>query len=238
MINRVINKLKVIGLYMTSASKRALLNVKREELTYLQSAAIFSLYDTVKQVEKQRIPGLFIEAGCALGGSAIIVAKAKDMSRPFRIYDAFGMIPPPSKHDGEEVHARYEEIKNGTSKGIGGNTYYGYNDDLLATVKANLSRHGFPIEHHRIDLVKGYFEETMKVDEAVAFAHIDCDWYESVRICTEEIAPKLSLGGKMVYDDYFDWSGCQMAVDEYFENRKDTFQVETVNKKIHVTRIK
>ena len=48
-----------------------------------------------------------------------------------KVYDVFGMIPPPGEKDGADVHQRYATIAGGASKGIGGETYYGYRDDLL-----------------------------------------------------------------------------------------------------------
>ena len=51
-----------------------------------------------------------------------------------KVYDVFGMIPPPGERDGADVHQRYATIAAGASKGIGGETYYGYRDDLLAEV--------------------------------------------------------------------------------------------------------
>lgn len=44
------------------------------------------------------------------------------------------MIPPPGEGDDVRSHERYAEIKDGRSKGIGGETYYGYVDDLYARV--------------------------------------------------------------------------------------------------------
>ena len=71
-----------------------------------------------------------IEAGTARGGSAIVMAAAKAPDRPMKVYDVFGMIPPPTEHDGADVHGRYAKIAGGEAKGVGGETYYGYRDDL------------------------------------------------------------------------------------------------------------
>ena len=47
-----------------------------------------------------------------------------------KVYDVFGMIPPPGEHDGADVHERYAKIAAGDARGVGGETYYGYRDDL------------------------------------------------------------------------------------------------------------
>ena len=82
--------------------------VREEGLTSLSAAALDDLHRTVQSIEKQPLPGLFIEAGCALGGSALVIAAAKRPDRPFNVYDVFGMIPPPGEKDGPDVHRRYE----------------------------------------------------------------------------------------------------------------------------------
>ena len=62
--------------------------VREEGLTYLSAAALDDLHRTVQSLETHRVPGLFIEAGCALGGSALVVAAAKRPERRFNVYDA------------------------------------------------------------------------------------------------------------------------------------------------------
>jgi len=70
----------------------------------------------------------------------------------------------------------------------------------------------------------GLFEETLRIDEPIALAHIDCDWYDSVKLCLERITPNVVPGGVLVIDDYRDWVGCRRAVDEYFAGRGDEFR--------------
>ena len=221
---------------VTNSEKADLIRIKTDHLTYLTTKDLFNLYDTAKSIENAGIPGIFIETGCALGGSAIAISKAKETARPFRIYDAFGMIPPPSDKDDADVHARYQEIKDGQSAGIGGNLYYGYTENLEAVVAANLTRHGVAPIANNTQLIKGYFENTLAIDQPVAFAHIDCDWYESVMVCLHEIAPRLSVGGKLIFDDYYEWSGCRQAVDTYFAAKKADYMFSPIGRKLHVTR--
>ena len=96
------------------------------------------------------------------------------------------------------------------------------------------ARHGVPVADHNIELVQGLFEDTVRLDEPVAFAHLDGDWYESTMTCLTRIAPLLVPGGRIVLDDYYTWSGCRRAVDEYFTGR-DGFRMEH-RTKLHVVR--
>ena len=81
------------------------------------------------------------------------------------------------------------------------------------------AHHGVPIEANAIELIRGRFEDTITLDEPVALAHLDGDWYASTMTCLTRIAPLLSRGGRLVIDDYDAWSGCRAAVDEYFADR-------------------
>ena len=76
-----------------------------------------------------------------------------------------------------DVHDRYRIIVEGKSKGIGGDNYYGYVDNLYEVVQSNLSSFGINSKERSVLLIKGLVQETLKIDQPVAFAHIDVDWY-------------------------------------------------------------
>jgi hypothetical protein len=162
------------------------------------------------------------------------MAAAKAPERPMKVYDVFGLIPPPSDHDGADVHERYAKITAGEARGPGGDTYYGYRDDLYAEVTESFARHGVPVQERSVELIKGLFEDTIEGDEPVALAHLDGDWYESTMTCLTRIAPRLVSGGRIVLDDYYAWSGCRTAVDEYFKDR-DGFRLQH-GSRLHVIR--
>ncbi|MEZ5329498.1 MAG: TylF/MycF/NovP-related O-methyltransferase [Verrucomicrobiales bacterium] len=209
--------------------------VRADSLTFLEVEALNDLYYTVKAIERERIPGCLIETGCAAGGSAIVLANAKQVNRPLAVYDVFGMIPPPSEKDEEDVHRRYELIKAGGAEGIGGRAYYGYEEDLMQAVIDSFDRHDLPVGRNNVRMIKGLFEDTITLDEPVALAHIDGDWYESVYVCLERIAPNLVLGGRFVIDDYDAWSGCRKAVDDFFKGRSEEF-VFVKKSRLHIVR--
>lgn len=217
------------------AAERAIRAVLDEHLSYLEPAALRTLASVVEDVEAGGIEGIVVEAGTALGGSAIVMAAAKAPRRRMKVFDVFGMIPPPSERDGQDVHRRYATIVRGTSKGLAGETYYGYRPNLLAEVTASFARLGLPIDSNGIELIRGPFEETIALDEPVAVAHLDGDWYASTLACLTRIAPRLAVGGRLVIDDYDTWSGCRTAVDEYFAGRTG-FRFER-RERLHVVRV-
>jgi hypothetical protein len=214
--------------------EQTIAQARKEHLTYLKPTNLRELASVVLDVETGSVPGLLIEAGTARGGSAIVMAAAKSPTRPMKVYDVFGMIPPPTEHDGPDVHARYEKITGGEARGVGGDVYYGYRDDLYEEVTDSFARLGVPVGEHSVELIRGLFEDTIDLDEPVAVAHLDGDWYESTMTCLTRIAPLLVPGGRFVLDDYYQWSGCRAAVDEYFKDR-DGFRLER-RSRLHVVR--
>ena len=202
-------------------------SVRAKKLTFLPTRKLNSLARLALQIEKEGIEGMLIEAGCALGGSAIVMTAAKDPARSLGVYDVFEMIPPPTEEDDEDVHKRYEIIKSGKAKGLGGKAYYGYRDDLYEAVEQAFSDEGYPINKNSVSLIKGLVQDTLAPEGPVALAHIDVDWYEPVMTCLERIEPLLSPGGYLVLDDYLIWSGSRKATDAYFEGRRKGFSFDT-----------
>lgn len=189
--------------------------VRSEHLTFLGARPLRELAEAVVEVEAADRPGALVECGTARGGSAIVMAAAKRPDRPLFVHDVFGLIPPPTHEDGPDVHERYARIVSGEAKGRGGEQYYGYRDELYAEVEQSFARHGLPTAEANVTLVRGLFEDTLTGDGPVALAHLDGDWYASTRTCLERLAPRLVPGGRLIVDDYFAWSGCRRAVDEY-----------------------
>lgn len=194
-------------------------NVSQNGLTYLDKYAINNLICAIKKIRRKDIHGIWVEAGTALGGSAMIIASLMDPDQRLHLFDTFTIIPPPNSKDGDDVHQRYKEIIEGRAKGINQGQYYGYIEDLLSLVKENFIKCNVDIEN--VFFHKGLFKDTMHFNEKIAFAHVDCDWYESVMYCLCEIVPNLQIGGIVIIDDYDSWSGCKLAVDEFIATYQD-----------------
>jgi asparagine synthase (glutamine-hydrolysing) len=207
--------------------------VRREGLTYLGKMKIAAIERELRRMVRRHVPGDVVEFGVALGGSGVLLARAALADgRRFRGYDVFAMIPAPtSDKDDDKSKQRYETIRTGAATGIGGAAYYGYLDNLHDRVTRTFGRHGVPVDGDRVALIKGLFDQTWPVHPVatVAFAHIDCDWYDPVRFCLEAIADRVSPDGVIVLDDYFDYGGCRTATDEFLEHRPDYRRIEGRN---------
>ena len=197
--------------------RRIVSAVRDKHCTYLSQARLESLIEQATRVKARGVPGHFVEFGLGLGGSGICIAAQLEGARHYWGFDVFGMIPPPSEADGEPAKKRYETIASGQSKGIGEDTYYGYVPDLYGKVAGSFAEFGLMVDGCTIHLVQGLFEETLPshLDFPVAFAHVDCDWYDHVKFCLNALRDRVSHYGVIVVDDYNDWPGCRQAVDEF-----------------------
>jgi hypothetical protein len=238
-INGIIDsrKRKEILSRLTSRERDLISVIKSRRITYLSDTKLASLASTCIAIEEAGLPGIFLEAGCALGGSAILIASLKNQTRPLFVYDVFEMIPPPTQEDTPDVHERYRTIVEGKSEGIDGDTYYGYVDNLYEAVLSNFNSFGINCGEQSISLVKGLLQDTMKIDQPVALAHIDVDWYEPVITCLKRVFPNLVVGGSIILDDYHDWGGCRKATDEFLREVTGQFVMDDSARSMKITKV-
>jgi asparagine synthase (glutamine-hydrolysing) len=114
-------------------------------------------------------------------------------------------------------------IASGQSTGLNGAVYYGYRTNLYDEVRASFERHGLPVDAEKVALHKGLFEETVpqSLGPAIALAHVDCDWYDPVKLCLGSLADRMTPGGIVVLDDYNDYGGCRIAAQEFLATWPD-----------------
>ncbi|MBI3154344.1 MAG: class I SAM-dependent methyltransferase [Burkholderiales bacterium] len=184
------------------------------------------------------VGGRFVEAGCALGGSTVVIANLLPRQSDLYVYDTFAGRPPPTERDSADVHERYKIISSGKSIGINGSTYYGYRYDLFESVTKTISTRVPEWQSRRVHLVKGLVQDTLPDDQSVAFAHVDVDWYDPVAVCTRRIFPQLVVGGSIIFDDYLDYASCKNAVDEYFSQFNDKVCIDTSAGSCRVTKLR
>lgn len=222
-IKKVIAKINDIRFMsqINKADRELIKKIRKSRLTYLSETKLTSIVLSLKHINKNNINGIVIEAGCALGGSSILISSFKRKKIKFQVFDVFEMIPPPTQEDDKQVHKRYDTIVNGKSCGLGDELYYGYEENLYDKVLQTFKKFNINLVNNNVNLVKGLVQETMSINEPVAFAHIDVDWYDPVKTCLKQIWPNLVSGGCIILDDYYVWGGCKKATDEYFLQRTD-----------------
>jgi hypothetical protein len=231
-------KTKAILAKLDPKDRQLISDLRDKKITYLSETRLASINATCCAIENANLAGLFIEAGCALGGSTVLIASAKSEERPLYVYDVFEMIPAPTEEDPPNVHDRYQTIAKGKSAGIRGDKYYGYLDNLYDIVQSNLNRFGVNCQKHFVFLIKGLVQDTMILEQPVAFAHIDVDWYDPVLTSLNRIFPNLVVGGSIILDDYHDWGGCKKATDEFLKEITGLYVLDDSAGSMKITKVK
>jgi len=96
----------------------------------------------------------------------------------------------------------------------------GFSDTSDLLVQEKLRRLGLD---QKVRLLKGYFEDTLDQlsDRRFCFVHLDCDLYNSYKICLEFFYPRMEPKGIILFDEYNDaaWPGCNKAIDEFLADK-------------------
>jgi predicted O-methyltransferase YrrM len=193
-------------------------HLRAKGLTYCgRPGKLETLHRLVTAVEAREVPGIFIEAGVAMGGSACIITKTKRPQRELLLFDVFELLPPPSEKDGQDSSRVYEYFRRGQVQGAVDVNYVTNAKDLLSFARRNMMDVGIDPDAANIRFVKGLYQDTLRINQPVAFAHIDCDWYDSVVICIERVTDFISPEGVILFDDYHSFEGCRRAVDAWLK---------------------
>lgn len=169
------------------------------------------------------IPGDIAECGVYRGASLTamgLLVKQASWNKKLFGFDSFEGFDESISHDlkigGEDI-----EVKK-----VGG-----MNQTSFEMVSEKISRLGLS---PNIELVKGYFCNTLPSYAALTFSyvHLDCDIYQSYKDTLEFFYPRMSAGGIISFDEYNDppWPGCNEAVDEFFKNKPEKpIEIESDN---------
>lgn len=188
--------------------------------TMTSSSRIWSLLKSVQYIQENSIPGDFVECGVWRGGS--VMAMAFQLSslgvtdRRIWLYDTFEGMTPPSTADVETVGGMSaEDLLARTNVADGNNVWCVAG---LGDVKANLTLTGYP--SNQFTFVQGDVAQTLldSVPESISLLRLDTDWYESTKAELEFLYPRLTTGGVCILDDYGQWAGARLAVDEFFQD--------------------
>jgi O-methyltransferase len=170
-------------------------------MTLLALDQLDLIEEVIVTLEKNNIPGDYIEAGVWKGGVIIfmraLINAYNIKNRKVIAADSFQGIPPSTHYSKDSVDkwsdrwvASFEEVKQSIQR-------YGLLDD-------------------KIEFVVGYFSQSLKAlsDRTFALLRLDSDSYESISTSLQHLYPRLSLGGIVIVDDWH-LHGCKRAVIEY-----------------------
>jgi O-methyltransferase len=194
--------------------------------TMLPMPRLFDLFDIVKTANAEGVAGDFVECGVWNGGAVGLMGLANRRfpgpKRIMHLFDSFEGLPPPTVQDtdvfdgyiasgkaNEEAAADLAAI--GACKGEGQPVV----EDFLVN-RLGLSR-------DELVFHVGWFQNTVPAARKsigdVAILRLDGDWYESTKVCIDNLFDNLVPGGFLVIDDYGCFEGCRQAIDEFFAAR-------------------
>ena len=183
-----------------------------DQVTKQETEIILELAE--KALEK---PGDFVELGCYRGDTSVLLGKllqkhasvgkqtsdndrSEASTRKLWIYDSFAGLPEKTKED---------------ASGAGQNFQAG---ELLVSkreVVDKIRRAGL----RNVIVKKAWFNELASDDlpGQIAFAFLDGDLYESIRVSLQLVVPRLAAGAQFIVHDYNnpELPGSARAVDEF-----------------------
>jgi O-methyltransferase len=155
----------------------------------------------------RNIRGCVVECGVWRGGMSAGMAEVLGADRQYFLFDSFEGLPPAREDlDGAAAVAWQNDTASPT--------YYDNctaAEEEAATAMKLSSAASF-------SLVKGWFNDTVPAFEPpceIAVLRLDGDWYDSTRVCLENLVPFVADQGLVIIDDYYEWDGCARAVNEY-----------------------
>jgi O-methyltransferase len=189
---------------------------KCEPFTMTSRARLFALYQAVKYLNANNIPGDFVECGVWRGGSSMAAAlsllEIGDRTRHIYMYDTYEGMSEPTEKDVDFRNTKIKDVWNRVTRNDKVMCYATLDD-----VRENMESTGFPSE--RLHYIKGKVEDTIpgRIPEQIALLRLDTDWYESTKHEMVHLYPLLAPNGVLILDDYGHWQGARQAVDEYFK---------------------
>ena len=204
------------------SSNKNRINILKELLGTSPSEAYFIInsLDMTNLIE-----GDVCEFGVAQGITSQLIANEilNKNSKALHLFDSFEGLPKPTEKD-----ILKDDIFNlGNIEAYAGKMSVPEKNVInrLQTIK-------FP--KNRVVIHKGFIEELIlnkkQFPEHVAFAYVDFDFYEPIKITLEFLTQVTKKGSIIIVDDYdFFSTGAKTAVDEFIEQQKSIFKLFVPN---------
>ena len=169
-------------------------------LSYLN---LFFLQELSQRLEREQVPGDFVECGVYRGGSAGVLGyevRHSQFQRKLWLYDSFAGMPEAMEKDDD-----YSKTLKGS--------YVGSEKQTQRIL------HRLKVPEEQYAIVVGLFEQTFPKAEKpkIALLHIDCDFYNPVKLSFETFYELVEPGGYVVLNDYGSFQGCRIATDEFLK---------------------
>jgi O-methyltransferase len=174
----------------------------------LAITGFYNIYQSLRYIAVNDIPGDFVECGALFGGSSIFMADvARQLGmgdRAVHVFDTFEGFPEGSEDKRRGKVARGPRYRN-----------------FFRAVEVNFEQ---TCGTDNVEFHVGPVEETLDgfVSGPLALLRLDTDFYSSTQIELEVLYPALSPGGVLIVDDYGHYEGSRRATDEFLDRLRVT----------------
>ena len=175
----------------------------------VDSVRLLHLYYNLRLAFNAEYGSDVVEVGCNQGDTAaflgVVMEECEETERDLVLFDSFSGLP------------RWTAGDEGTIPDIA-------SPGMLQANPFDV-QDAFDFQKCRIKprIVPGWFKDTLEtgLPERIAFAHLDGDLYDSIKVSLEHCYHRMSPGGVMVIDDYnlTGIPGCKRAADEFFRDK-------------------
>lgn len=209
--------------------------LKVRPYTMVPYKGIDNLYKLCTFVNEHNIGGDFVECGVFNGGCAALMAALANsgtLPRIVWLFDSFEGLPEPTAKDGgkaiEYSHGKMDGCMNSIGECVGS----------MDNVKKVMNIAGIP--SNKFNIIKGWFQDTLpklsKSIPSIAILRLDGDWYESTKVCLDNLYDRVTKGGFIIIDDYGCWEGCKKAVDDFLSKHEIEVSLHNVDDHIYYFR--
>jgi O-methyltransferase len=163
-----------------------------------------NLYQSLKYIKANQIPGDIVECGCFLGGASIfmsLLARHLGMTeKTIWLFDTFEGFPVGEEDrlvtTGQVMHSIQLE-------------------NFQEAVRQNFVEAGSTCDN--VNFVPGFVEETLPRTDvgAICLLRLDTDFFASTMAEFEGLYHRLVRGGVLIVDDYGMFEGSRRATDEF-----------------------
>ena len=168
----------------------------------------------LEDVIARNIPGDYVECGVWRGGASIFargVLRSLDSRRHVWCCDSFQGLPKGGTHDPHDVHHWSSD-------------YLGVEKVLVADAFKR-----FHLLDEQVHFHEGWFEESLPVlpCETIAVLRLDGDMYSSTMDILTNLYPRVSEGGFVIVDDFYNHEPCRTAVRDYMKVMPNYYRIDT-----------
>jgi len=195
--------------------------------------------DALRYVLNNNIEGDLVECGVFQGNFEYIwiqELKKVNQERDIYLYDTFLGLTEPCEYDKTcdtaiHFHRTSDEVINEWNNNKINENTNNWCYASLDFVKNRLKSTNYP--ENKIHYIVGDVRKTLLIDKnkpnKIAILRLDTDWYDSSKVELQELYERVSVGGVIIFDDYYHWDGQRRAVDEYFSKIGVNYEIQSLN---------